>query len=147
VPDNSQDRQSLRDLDGVRVSIDPLSPDLKARGLSEEALRKTVEGQLERDGITVLNAGTFPVGDPFLSVRISASAENSGLIGFGVEVNFLQIVFMRRNPAVTFNRGCTWSADGGVHLVSPAGLRKSISEQISKQVAEFIAAYRSVNPK
>jgi hypothetical protein len=34
------------------------------------------------------------------------------LAGCNVEIDFVQIVFMRRNPSVTFNRGETWKAGG-----------------------------------
>jgi hypothetical protein len=145
--DDTRDRQSLRDLDGVRVSVDELAPALVARGVSREGLRKAVESQLRRTGITVLNAGEFPVGDPYLDVRITASKESGGLLAYAIEVSFVQIVFLRRNPAATFNRAQTWKASAAVELVHPVRLSASIEENLSGQIDQFVQAYLSANPK
>jgi hypothetical protein len=134
-------------LDGVRVAVEDLSPAIEAKGLSKDLLRKAVESKLEQAGIRVMNAGEFPVGDPFLDVRVTATKESSRLVGCNVEVKFVQIVFLRRNPSVTFNRAETWKATGHMEIVPSTRLAESIRQQLSDQVDQFIAAYRSVNPK
>jgi hypothetical protein len=144
---DERDRDSLRDLDGVRVVVEDLSAAVEAKGLSKDLLRKAVESKLEQAGIRVMNAGEFPVGDPFLDVRVTTTKESSRLIGCNVEVKFVQIVFLRRNPSVTFNRAETWKATGHMGIVPPARLAESIRQELSEQVDQFIAAYRSVNPK
>lgn len=144
---DDRDRESLRDLDGVRVAVEDLSPAIEGKGLSKDLLRKAVESKLEQVGIRVMNAGEFPVGDPFLDVRVTATKESARLIGCNVELRFVQIVFLRRNPSVTFNRAETWKAAGHMEIVPPARLAESIRQELSEQVDQFIAAYRSVNPK
>jgi hypothetical protein len=144
--EDSRDRQSLRDLDGVRVAVEELPPAL-AKGVSRDHLRKAVESQLRRAGITVLNAGEFPVGDPYLDVSITASKESGGFVAYAIEVSFVQIVFLRRNPAATFNRAQTWKAPGAVELARPARLLGSVEENLSRQIDQFIQAYLSANPK
>ena len=144
---DERDRESLRDLDGVRIAVEDLSPAVEAKGLSKDLLRKAVQSKLEQAGIQVMNAGEFPVGDPFLDVRVNTSKETSRWIGCNVEVKFLQIVFLRRNPSVTFNRAETWKATGHIEIVPFARLAEYIRQQLSDQVDQFIAAYRSVNPK
>ena len=145
--DDTRDRQSLRDLDGVRVAVEELPAKLAAKGVSRDRLHKAVESQLRRAGITVLNAGEFPVGDPYLDVRITASKESGEFIAYSIEISFVQIVFLRRNPAATFNRAQTWKALGAVDLVRPARLSESIGGNLSRQIDQFIQAYLSANPK
>ena len=147
VAGDDRDSESLRDLDGVRVAVEDLPPAIESKGLSKELLRKVVESKLEQAGIRVMNAGEFPVGDPFLDVRVTTTKESARLIGCNVEVKFVQIVFLRRNPSVTFNRAETWKAAGHLEIVPAARLAENVRQELSEQVDQFIAAYRSVNPK
>src|ERR1700694_5833917 len=123
---DERDRESLRDLDGVRVAVEDLSPAIEAKGLSKDVLRKAVESKLEQAGIRVMNAGEFPVGDPFLDVRVTNTKENARLIGYNVEVKFVQIAFLRRNPSLTFNRAETWRAAGHMEIIPSAQLAEKI---------------------
>src|SRR5579864_6820303 len=86
VAGDDRDSESLRDLDGVRVAVEDLPPAIESKGLSKELLRKVVESKLEQAGIRVMNAGEFPVGDPFLDVRVTTTKESARLIGCNVEV-------------------------------------------------------------
>ena len=144
---DDRDRKSLRDLDGVRVAIEDLSPAVEAKGFSKDLLRKALESKLEQAGIRVMNAGEFPVGDPFLDVRVTVTKETSRLVGCNVELKFIQIVFLRRNPSVTFNRSETWRAEGHMEIVPSSQLAKKIRQDLADQVEQFIAAFRAVNPK
>ncbi len=145
--DDPQDRASLRDLDGVRVAVEELPQALSAKGLSRDRLRGSVESKLRQAGIPILNPGEFPVGDPYLDVRITTSKESGGWIGYSLEVGFLQIVFMRRNPAVTFNRAPTWKAALRVRIVRPALLSATIEADLSQQIDQFVKAYWAANSK
>jgi len=142
VADTPIERDSLRDLDGVRVVVE--SP---AGGLDKDQLQKAVESKLRAAGIKVQNPGDFPVGDPFLRLRVTTTAESNGIVGYNVELEFLQIVFLRRNPALTFNSAQTWKAKGQVGLAPAARLVGKIQQELSAQVDQFIAAYRASNPK
>ena len=147
MPDTEIDRDSLKDLDGVRVVVDDLPPSLGTTGLTQEKLRKAVEAKLAAAKINVLNPGEFPVGDPFLRVRIAVTPARKGLAGYRVEVDFAQIVFLRRNPMLTFNRAQTWSAAPVMGLAQTARLTENISNGMARQVDQFIAAYFAANPK
>jgi len=142
-----QDRESLRDLDGVRVSMEDLTPTAKAGGLSATRLRQSVEAKLRHAGIKVLTTGDFPVGDPFLRVRVNTTAESHGTIAYTVDVDFVQMVFMRRNPAVTFNRAQTWKARTELGLVDPPQLGAKVTLALSEQIDQFVRDYQLVNPK
>jgi hypothetical protein len=141
VGDRVEDRPSLKDLDGVRVAVEEPLP----RGLSRDTIKQAIEAQLRAAGIKVLGLGDFPTGDPHLRVAITASAERNGLVAADVQVDFVQIVFLRRNPQVTFNRAQTWKADAQVALVPAAQLTRDVQREIVRQVDQFIADYRAVN--
>jgi hypothetical protein len=141
VGDRVEDRPSLKDLDGVRVAVEEPLP----RGLSRDTLKQSVESQLRAAGIKVLGLGDFPTGDPHLRVTISASAERNQLVAVDVQLDFVQIVFLRRNPQVTFNRAQTWKADAQVTLLAAAQLAREAQRELARQIDQFIADYRAVN--
>src|SRR6185369_787025 len=141
----AQERESLRDLDAVRVDVEDLPPAAEARGLSREALRTSIEAALKAAAIPVMRQGDFQTGDPFLRVRVAATAEIRGSVVFLAEVDFVQIVFMRRNPAVTFNRAQTWSAAPRLGMTTADTLAASATEAVLGGVDEFISAFRAAN--
>jgi len=141
MADRVEDRPSLKDLDGVRVAVDgPIVPPL-----DRDLLRAAVERQVRAAGIRVLGMGEFPTGDPHLRLIVSLSQALSGIVACAVQLDFVQIVFMRRNPAVTFNRAQTWKADAQVLLVPPGDAADAVSRELARQVDQFIADYRAVN--
>jgi len=144
--DQPIDRESLRALDGVRVVVEDL-PASAPTELNKEALRKSVESKVAAAHIPVLNSGEYPVGDPFLRVKIKMTPESGGLIAYHVELDFAQIVFIRRNPQQTFNRAQTWAADARMGLVARKQLAERVRKDLDAQVDQFIAAYLSVNSK
>ena len=110
-----------------------------------EALRKSIEAKLEAAHVPTLNQGEFPVGDPFLRISIRTAPETSGLIAYRVAVDFVQIVFVRRNPQLTFNRAQTWAADAQMGIAAKKQLAERVKKDLDAQLDQFIAAYKSVN--
>lgn len=139
------DRESLRNLDGIYVEVDALPSLALTQGLSPERLQADVEGQLRRAGVEVLPMGAFRTGDPHLQIVVSVSEVQSRMAASRVEVHFAQIVFLRRNPAATFNRARTWNANPAISLGSQAQLVDRIRRDTTRQVEQFIADYRHVN--
>jgi hypothetical protein len=140
----AQERESLRDLDGVRVAVEELSPAAAASGLSSQRLQQAVEQQLREAGVRLLPAGTFPLGDPFLRVRVDAT-QYRDVVAYSVEVDFVQVVFLRRNPAVTFNRAETWKAPAALGIVEPDKLADAVSRALAGAIDQFVREYRAVN--
>jgi hypothetical protein len=143
---DERDSESLRDLDGVRVAVEGLSLAFPVKGVSSDELRNAATVKLQQAGIHVLNQGEYPVGDPYLRVQVTTTKDDHGLAGYHVELDFVQIVFMRRNPSVTFNRAQTWKAKGRIGIVPSTRLTEAIQQELSAQLDQFIEAYRSVNP-
>ena len=141
MPTREESLSSLKDLDGIRVAVDDPVPS----PLSRDAIKSAIEAQLRGAKIKVLGLGDFPTGDPHVRVTISASAPRNDAVAVFVQVDFVQIVFMRRNPQVTFNRAQTWKADAQVLLVSPSQVTAAIVREISRQVDQFITDYRAAN--
>ena len=139
--DRTEDRPSLKDLDGVRVAVEGTPPP----GLSGDALKMAVESRLRTAAIKVLGMGDFPTGDPHLRVTVSVSPERNGLAAVDVQLDFVQIVFLRRNPQVTFNRAQTWKADADIILAPLAQLAREVQRELSRQVDQFISDYRAAN--
>jgi hypothetical protein len=65
------DRESLRDLDGVRLEVEPLPPFVIKQGLSAERLAAEIETQLRRAGVNVFPMGEFRTGDPHLQMVVT----------------------------------------------------------------------------
>lgn len=144
--DEAIDRDSLRTLDAVRVAVEEV-PDHAPKGLDRDTLLRFVESRLEAAHVTVQQHGEYPVGDPFLRVTLKTTAESHGVIGYRVGVDFLQIVFLRRNPTLTFNRAQTWAANDHMGLTAPGQLVEHVRKDLAEEVDQFIAAYQSANPK
>ena len=143
---DDRDRESLRDLDGVRIAVEDAPPVLAIRGLSSEDLKNAASAKLQQAGIRVLNQGEYPVGDPYLRVQLTVIKGDKDFTVYNVQVDFVQIVFLRRNPSVTFNRAETWKAKTRMGVVPTGKLPEAILEELSGQMDQFISAYRSVNP-
>lgn len=139
------DRLSLGDLDGIYVEVDAIPSLARKQGLSAERLQEDVEAQLRRAGVEVLPMGHFRTGDPHLQIVVSLSEVQGRMVASRVEVNFVQICFLRRNPTVTFNRAQTWSANAAVSLGPVAQLAARIRRETTRQVEQFINDYRQVN--
>ena len=137
MPDE-RDRESLRDLDGVRLEIDELSLATPLKGISSDDLKRTVDLKLRQAGVAVLNQGAYPVGDPYLRVLVATTKDQMGLAAYHVEVDFVQIVFLRRNHSTPLP---PWI----LGLVPAARLAEAILRELSGQVDQFISAYNSVN--
>ncbi len=129
----------------MRVAVEELPPPAVRAGLSSDGLRQLTEAQLRTAGVKVSGDGSFPTGDPYLRVMIRASPERAGVVACDLQVDFVQIVFMRRNPAVTFNRAQTWKADAQPALVPAAQLAEAARRALAEQVGQFIDDYRAVN--
>ena len=146
--DEPIDRESLRSLDGVRVAVEEV-PANAPKDLDQDSLLKFVEARLETAHVPLQRHGEYPVGDPFLRVTMQTTPETNeptaGLTAYHIDVAFLQIVFVRRNPMLTFNRAQTWSAKARMGIVPRGQLVERIHKDLAEQLDQFIAAYRSVN--
>lgn len=145
-PQELDDRLSLRHLEGIRVEVGTMPSLARTQGLSAERLQADVEGQLLRAGVELLpRGGTVRTGDPRLQIGVSVSEMRSRLVASCVEVNFAQTCFLRRDTGAAFTRAQTWSANAQVDLGHLAQVAQRIRRETTRQVEQFIGAYRQVN--
>jgi hypothetical protein len=145
--DDSQDRESLRDLDAVKVFVEELGPEARVQRLSRDDIQRTVETRLREAGIRVLTSGDFPPGDPFLRIAVGVTVERQRMVAYHLVVDFVQYAFLRRNPQFVHNRAQTWKASERLGLIPAAQLATSVQRDLIRQVDEYVAAYRAVNPR
>jgi hypothetical protein len=92
------DRESLRDLDGVRLEVEPLPPFVIKQELSAERLAAEIETSCAAPVWNVLPMGEFRTGDPHLQMVVTVSDVQGFLIASRIEVNFVQICFLPGIP-------------------------------------------------
>jgi hypothetical protein len=103
-----EDRPSLKDLDGVRVAVEETAP-ARTCARHHQASRRSAaacRGHQESSASAISRPAILTC-----ESRSRASSERNGLVAADVQLDFVQIVFLRRNPQVTFNRAQTWKAD------------------------------------
>lgn len=144
------EREYLRGIGGVNVTIEKLNEGALEVGLTEEQLQTDVELRLRQSGIRVLTEKerlTAP-GGPFLYVNVNGHKAESGLHAFGISVALYQRVILERNGmkgghVETWQRaaiGTRGHADGD----SDAAF---VRENVKDKVDEFLNAYLAANPK
>lgn len=138
-------RETMRDLTGVEVVIEPVRPDAEQDGLSTSKLRSDVEAQLHEAGIRILSTEerrTEP-GHPYLYVSIT-TVKTGSLYAYAIDISLNQTVTLTRHPSIqTF--APTWSVQAS-GLISASHLA-TIFEQVRGYVSKFIRDYSSINPE
>jgi hypothetical protein len=165
--DRARDRATLRGIQSIIVKVHPLEAEWQSElakvGLSEDALESSIEQQLQKAGIQVLDeeASSQSAFEGILNVRLKFSDpepakkqfptdDKSGDIIekvdvkkryiYAIRLNLRQLVSLKRDPAAeTFS--ITWQAES-------VGLRRLalIKDDIKSLVDVFIEAYISENP-
>lgn len=146
--DSAITRSSLRDLPGIFVLVQGLSPEVEGKGLTKEQIRSDVESKLRTVKIRVLSKEQYSKTPdaPFLHVvpavlRVKVGA--TSLYTYTVIVRLCQSVHLARNPAIE-TPGFTWTSEGTYGVVRAIG---DIRTKIADEVDKFISAYISVNPE
>ena len=165
--DKARDRKTLQGIQSVVVKVHTVEAEWQAElakvGLSESALESSIEQQLQKAGIQVLDeeASSQSAFEGILNVRLKFSDpepakkqfptdDKSGDIIekvdvkkryiYAIRLNLRQLVSLKRNPsAEAFS--ITWQAES-------AGMRRLalIKDDIKSLVDVFIEAYISENP-
>ena len=141
------ERESLKAMSGVRVSVRDSEKTLASHGITEAMLKKEVELKLRGARIKVYDDLKDPVwgktGRPEIRVNIMGG-ELDIVAAYGIEVLLFQDAVLKRGNQPV--RATTWrSVDVTYGSVVNAheGIRKILGDAIDI----FIKDYRSVNPK
>lgn len=142
-----EEQETLRELSGVAVVIEPLKPEIEQQGFHRDQLQRDVELSLRQAGIKVLTEEERlkAAGHPYLYVNVNVHPRGlQGVHAVGIHVSLEQEVILRRKPTIAINT-TTWKT-GGVSAATAKGLL-GIRRHVSDYVQEFIRDYLAVNPK
>ena len=138
-------RETLKDLTGVQVIVEPLPQDAEQDGLRGDEVRKAIETQLNQAGIRVLSAeerSTQP-GFPFLYVSIN-TVKTTSVYSYALAISLNQTVHLTRHPTIaTF--APTWSAQASGAI--SASQVHAVADHVREFVERFIQDYHAMNPQ
>ena len=125
-----------------------LNLEVERAGLTEKQLQTDVELQLRQMGIPILTITEAEKASGYPSLVALVNALRSSLpnlYAFTVSVDVLQNVSLEREPAWRF-RASTWETRS-LGLIGHSKLPSELRQSGRDQVAEFINAYLSGNPR
>jgi len=140
---------SLRGLSGVLVLVQDLSPRIEEAGLTKSELQADVEQRLRWAGIRVLGREEWrgTTGWPVLYVQVSLHTPHKvDIFSLYIHVQLFEHVALERDPTIKIP-ALTWAPTAYVGTSGKRYLKRGIQHQVRDQVDQFIAAYRSANPK
>ena len=142
--DDRDDRTSLRGVQGVRIVVEKLNPEVVKDGLTEGQIRADVDLKLSVAGIKVLSEeeSRKEKGRPWLYVNAAVMKTEGGSYVYTIFIEFNQDVRLVRDPDIEVSTG-TWEV---VHTGMTDKL-SHIRERVKTHVDEFVNAFLSVNPK
>jgi hypothetical protein len=145
--DTEENRATLRGLNGVRVVVEAIEPNIEREGLTRQQILTDAELRLRKAGIRVLTEQErfSAPGRPWLCVRV-LTYQVPGLMAYAltIEVQLYQNTSLERAPHLTVST-VTWStssigAAGRIHV-------RNMYSLVTDRVDRVINAYLSVNPE
>jgi hypothetical protein len=136
-------RETLRDLTGVQVIVEPLAGDAERDGLTAETLQRTIESQLAAAGIRVLSEEErrSQPGFPFLYIGVT-TVKAAAVYSYAIDISLNQTVNLTRHPTIaTF--APTWTAQA-TGVVSDSHLSE-VTDHVRIFIARFIKDYWEMN--
>lgn len=141
-------KEVLQGLQGVRVLVGDIKPEVEKYGLTEKSLQTDTELQLRLYGIKVftLEERLSTPGLPILGINVNVVIDEEDLTAAVViNVELRENVLLLRDPPRICLAACTWNRasvlTGGVKRI------KDLREDVKDFVNEFINDYLAANPK
>ena len=140
------ERESLAGLPGVVVAVEPITPEVRAEGLTEEAIEAAVESILQSRGIRLfIESKQLKVSsNPWLYVQ-----PNIGKSGpyyfYNVSLRLMQEVSLVRGRLYTIPATTLQGNTAGI--VSDNDLRDVILDAIERWTKIFADDFLAVNPR
>lgn len=142
---DSGSRESLRGIFGLGLVIEEVSPDASTDGLSQEAIRATVEQALRAKGIRLLTERTRSGSAPYLYINVNTLKEELGLYAYTVTVDLKQLVgLLSMKSKKTW--GTTWSASV-LGMVRQENVNQIIADGVEPLVKDFVDDFLAANPR
>ena len=137
-------QEILTGLQGVRVLVEGLRPSETMYGLTEEALKATVELQLRQCGIKVLPPDESLSPYLFVYPKI-VSLDEIAMVAGNISLELIEEVFLGRDTTKSF-WGVTWNRQRTM-LAGKKEVREQVLERLEDLTDMFINDYLEANPK
>lgn len=142
-------QQSLKGISAVAIRIDALPAFARDDGLSEIAIKQSIENQLAENNIKVVAYKDWEtmLGGSYLYVKIVPSKSYTGdryLMYTEIELNQTVVLIKAELEQNKVIHGTTWSA-GKLMNCETISLRTCLRESITQLVDIFIQEYKKVN--
>jgi hypothetical protein len=146
--DDSTNNEVLRGLRGIKLTIEKISADAEADGLTQRQIQTDTELRLRQAGIRLLteqewNEAEYGGAWLFVYVGVVKEAMTNQVFACSVRLRLQQAVSLIRDPSVkTF--ATTWST-GSTGIF---GIKKlqDVRKELGDKVDEFINSYLAANP-
>jgi len=141
--DSAIERATLTGLTSMSVVVEGLPPVAEKNGLTTAALQSEVTRRLRQAGISIIEDA-----DAYLYVHVTVADAGAALpLPYLVDVSLMQEVTLPRGLKTRTPLQCpTWGLNR-LGLAGPTIVRSAVTDRVTEFVDQFIAAYRSVNPK
>ena len=141
--DSAIERATLTGLTTMSVVVEGLPPIAEKNGLTTDSLQADVTKRLRQAGLSIVEDA-----DAYLYVHVTVADAGASLpLPYLVDVSLMQEVTLPRGLKTRTPLQCpTW----GLNRLGRAGptiVRTAVTDRVTEFVDQFIAAYRSVNPK
>ena len=136
-------KETLRGIKSISVSIEDLAPEAKEAGLSTDQIRTDVELKLRMAGIKVITPKEASL-SPYLYININIRKTTSGDFIVGMDISLYQIVFLGMKPNISCF-AATWSS-GEVGKGGETNVMNGVRESVKDMIDTFINDYLAVNP-
>jgi hypothetical protein len=140
---SAADRELLRGLDGFRLAVDRIRPDVERDGLFRSTLREDMELRLRMGGIKVLSEEEAEKNPdaPCLYLYVDALKCSLGYV-YKIRLSLMEPVKLVRNNAKV--------SATVLRIPDELGITSNLSEirdAAGDLVEEFVKAWKAVNPK
>ena len=140
---SAADRELLRGLDGFRLAVDRIRPDVERDGLFRSTLREDMELRLRMGGIKVLSEEEAEKNPdaPCLYLYVDALKCSLGYV-YKIRLSLMEPVKLVRNNAKV--------SATVLRIPDELGITSNLSEirdAAGDLVDEFVKAWKAVNPK
>ena len=140
---SAADRELLRGLDGFRLTVDRIRPDVERDGLFRSTLREDMELRLRMGGVKVLSEEEAEKNPdaPCLYLYVDALKCSLGYV-YKIRLSLMEPVKLVRNNAKV--------SATVLRIPDELGITSNLSEirdAAGEFVDEFVKAWKAVNPK
>jgi hypothetical protein len=140
---NTADRELLRGLDGFRLAVDRIRPDVERDGLFRSTLREDMELRLRMGGVKVLSEEEAEKNPdaPCLYLYVDALKCSLGYV-YKIRLSLMEPVKLVRNHAKV--------SATVLRIPDELGITSNLSEirdAAGDFIDEFVKAWKAVNPK